>query len=116
MASLDEQARRWDTALDALSVVDVEPETEVLNFLERGPADIGIRGLDIGCGLGRHTLAAAQRGYVMTAVDISRLGVRKTRSLLHHQRFDVGVLVASMTALPFQDEAFDFAFSWCVLN
>jgi len=114
--SLVGQSKLWDRALAAFSFVDVEPEEEILAFLNQGPAHLGLQGLDIGCGLGRHTLTALKLGFKMAAVDFSELAVAKTRALVSSHGYYADIRLASMDSLPFNDGEFDFTFSWCVLN
>lgn len=111
-----DQLKRWDRALLKLKIVDREPEEEVLAFLNEGPAHLGMKGLEIGCGLGRHTLAALTLGFKMVAVDFSEVAVKGTRELVKAAGFKANILFASMGRLPFRDGEFDFTFSWCVLN
>jgi SAM-dependent methyltransferase len=99
-----------------LAEQDREPEPQVVAFLELGQEHIGRNGLDIGCGLGRHTLAALRMGYTMAAVDFARVAIRRTRQLILKEGFCAEVRCASMHDLPFRDSHFDFALSWCVWN
>ena len=110
------QKSLWDTALANLSERDCEPEPELTAFLKLGSAQIGWRGLDIGCGLGRHTIAALRMGYKITALDFSEAAVRTTRQRVSAEGFEADIRCASMDDLPFGDGEFDFSFSWCVLN
>jgi len=116
MFELNTQRSLWDHALVTLAEKDCEPEPELAAFLELGPAKIGGHCLDIGCGLGRHTLTALRMGYKMAAVDFSEVAVQRTRELVQSEGFDADVRCASMHELPFNDSEFDLAFSWCVLN
>lgn len=115
-AGVIEQAKMWDRILVDMAKKDCEPEPELLEFLDRGFNKIGASGLDIGCGLGRHTLAAVKLGFKMTAIDISQTAVDHTKSIASYNNVSVRVQRASMNSLPFKDNEFDFAFSWCVLN
>lgn len=110
------QAAIWDRVLSQMSNVDCEPEPELLTFLKRGTQRLGLRGLDIGCGYGRHTLAALQLGFQMTAIDLSSAAVLKTKHAIRTSGFSASVKQASMDSLPFSDEEFDFALSCCVFN
>jgi len=113
---LNTQRSLWNQALVTLAEKDREAEPELAAFLEMGRERIGEHGLDIGCGFGRHTLAALRMGYKMAAIDFSDVAVRNTHQLLLSEGFRADVRCASMHKLPFRDARFDFAFSWCVLN
>lgn len=112
--SFYKQSRQWDHTLKLLSYIDTKPEEEILSFLNN--PSLGKYGLDIGCGLGRHTLAALKLGFKMTAIDFSEYAVLETWKLIKSQGFQADISVASMHNLPFRDGEFDFTFSWCVLN
>lgn len=115
-ARLDHQAELWNTALKRLKTVDSEAEAEMLAFLDGEMGPLGPNGLDIGCGLGRHMLAAARRGFHMWGIDLSGAAVRESLRLLRAQGLPTRVILGSMQHLPFASGSFDFSFAWCVLN
>ena len=59
--------------------------TEPADFLEKlitlRPARPGMAVLDIGCGEGKDAVYMAQRGYTVTAFDLTESGIRKTLRL-----------------------------------
>jgi SAM-dependent methyltransferase len=72
-----------------------------------------VRALDLGCGVGRHTLALARLGFTVDAVDASPEGLAYTRAAAHD--LPVTTHNAGMTALPFESDTFDVAVSWNVI-
>jgi ubiquinone/menaquinone biosynthesis C-methylase UbiE len=70
----------------------------------------GVRGLDIGCGQGWYMVALTEHGYRMSGVDPSTEQLQAARLNLSNQK-DTQVEVASATALPFEDNRFDFVYS-----
>lgn len=60
------------------------------------------RGLDLGCGVGAHTIALAARGYRVIGVEPS------VRSVVRARRAGATVTAGSGLALPFLDRTFDF--------
>ena len=76
----------WDTGITP---------PEIVAMLDSGKVSIG-RALDLGCGTGTNAIALAQRGFEVTAIDISRraigLAKRKARSAerLDRIRFERG--------------------------
>ena len=82
------------------------------DFLERVLAiRPGARVLDVPCGLGRHAIAMASRGYKVTGVDLSQEAIDRARAAAG--RLDIAWRRADMRDLP-QEPAFDAA--WCLGN
>jgi ubiquinone/menaquinone biosynthesis C-methylase UbiE len=72
----------------------------------------GARGVDIGCGSGRWSRLARERGVEVIGVDASRDSLRVARS----SHAAPGLLQASASALPLRSGALDFGFSLGVLH
>lgn len=78
----------------------------------RGDRDL----LDFGCGLGRHAIAFAQRGFRVRAFDLSQAGVAHLQAWAAREKLSVEVRVADMLALPYADRSFDCIFAYHVLS
>ena len=80
---LEHGKERADGEVDALTRL----------FAEFGVPDGG-RVLDLACGVGRHSVPLAKRGYEVTGVDISPLFIEKAREYAASEgvdaRFEVG--------------------------
>jgi ubiquinone/menaquinone biosynthesis C-methylase UbiE len=86
------------------------PWPEVTEFLDDvGPASN--RGLDLGCGNGRHAEALAERVPSVVGVDVSRGLLRTARERARERGFAdrLHLVHGDATALPFRDDAFDVA-------
>jgi SAM-dependent methyltransferase len=116
LKAYDSQSGIWQRALFELGPLDHLPERDVVAFLEQGSRVVGYRGIDIGCGLGRHSLAAVVRHYSMTCVDFCCGALLETTRVLETHGHMAPVVCARMEMLPFRDAAYDFALAWCVLN
>ncbi|HVE98490.1 MAG TPA: class I SAM-dependent methyltransferase [Mycobacteriales bacterium] len=106
----DNSPERWDAAYadesDPPPWVIEEPQPEVVALLEREPITGQL--LDSGCGTGEHSLLAAERGAVVTGVDISRNAIDTARRKAAARGLAVEFAVASMLEpLPFDDGVFD---------
>lgn len=82
----------------------------------RLPAVSCDRLLDIGCGWGRWSIAAARKGYSVVGIDPSIDAVRAARRVSHALGAPANFVVADARHLPFRDESFDVAFSYSVLQ
>jgi SAM-dependent methyltransferase len=112
--------REQETHFDALSpVYDAQIPSHIRDLLiERkvhrmlpvlAPVE-GLRGLDIGCGLGWYVEALRREGADVVGLDLSRQQARSAH------RTGADVLVASAVSLPFQSEVFDFAYAVNVVH
>lgn len=72
--------------------------------------------MDLGCGLGRHSILFAKQGYQVTAVDISEEGIEYLKKWQRQENVDILCKVADMKRLPFSDDAFDCVFAYYSLS
>ncbi len=86
-------------------------------YLAKKWAEEGARSiLDLGCGLGRHALYFAQKGFKVTAVDLSKEAVESAKTLRKKNQVDFLCKRADMMQLPFANDAFDRVFSYHVIS
>ena len=77
----------------------------------------GKKVLEIGCGMGAHASVFANAGAQVTAIDLTQRAVSLTR-----QRFELfniknaSVIKVDAENLPFEDNSFDFVWSWGVIH
>ena len=69
--------------------------------------------LDLGAGIGRHTLALARMGFNVSALDAAP----ESLTAIHAgaDGLEIDLHQGLMTALPFEDAAFDHVLSWNVI-
>ncbi|MGL4238571.1 class I SAM-dependent methyltransferase [Tabrizicola sp.] len=100
---------QWATA-DAGSKW-ARPEPEVLAHAENLPPRARI--LDLGAGIGRHTLALARMGFRVSALDAAPESLAAIRAGAGGLEIDLHQ--GLMTSLPFGDACFDHVLSWNVI-
>lgn len=83
------------------------PDPEVMAWAEALWAAGGRRVLDLGCGLGRHVVALARRGFRVTGCDISPTALARCRAWLAHEGLTAILSQHPMTELPYPDCSFD---------
>ena len=71
--------------------------------------------LDLGCGVGRHTIFFSSIGYDVSAMDISEEAVRKTKEWLDEEGLKAKVETGKMTDLPYPDDNFDLVVAFNVI-
>ena len=83
------------------------PEQAVLAWAEQLWEAGGRRVLDLGCGIGRHAVALARRGFAVTATDVSPSGLATCAVWLARERLSATLARHEIETLPFPDCAFD---------
>ncbi|MDQ3609236.1 MAG: class I SAM-dependent methyltransferase [Actinomycetota bacterium] len=99
----------WSPGAYERTAVQLEPVAEVAV----GAADVqaGNRVLDVACGTGNALLAAAARGASVSGVDLAPRLVEVARDRAARAGAEPDLRVGDVTALPFDDDAFDAAIS-----
>jgi SAM-dependent methyltransferase len=98
----------WDERYSLGEHATVEPSALLVRAVELFAAQTGDvspgsrRALDIACGAGRHAVFLAAHGFVVTAVDASRVGVRLTRERARERGLWLDARVADLERGEFQ--------------
>ena len=109
----------WFDAIDArfiegarLFAHDARPFGRIIPFDRLA----GKRVLEVGCGMGLHTELLARAGANLSSVDVSEKSVDLTRKRLELKGLRADVISADAERLPFEDDTFDFVWSWGVIH
>ena len=105
--------RRWTS--DEGRADWLRPEDRVVAWAETARERGAERALDLGCGVGRHTLVLGRRGFAVDAIDGSESGVAYAREQATREGLAVDFRVGPMTDLPYADGAFDYVLAWNVI-
>jgi SAM-dependent methyltransferase len=92
------------------------PLPEVVGMADRLEAESRRRVLDIGCGLGRHTVYLAARGFEVTATDNAPAALSACNTNLEEAGLTASVIEMEMTDYPFPDGHFDGALGSHVIH
>lgn len=108
MADWDERYRRGEHAT-------LEPNALLVRVAETLPVG---RALDLACGAGRHTLLLAGRGWRVTALDASRVGIEITRERAQKSGLEIDARVADLEREDFliEREAYDLIIDFYYLQ
>ena len=109
------ESKGWDWE-SADKTIWLDPCEESYYYCKRWQHDGKRSVLDLGCGLGRHSILFAQHGFKVTAVDISDYAVQQTREKADKLCLDIRTLVCDMANLPFRENSFDCIFSYLSIS
>jgi len=104
---------QWRERTGILAWTDPEPwVAEIVDMVcRRGSGSLG-RALDIGCGVGRHTLLMARRGLQAHGMDRSEAGLRHVREQGERLGLAAHLCTADFRQLPFGPGTFDYVLAW----
>ena len=88
----------------------VEPGDFLEELIRLCPPSSGIKVLDIGCGEGKDAVYMAQKGYDVTAFDLTENGIRKTLALAGEKGVSVNAYVDDINTFEAQGQ-FDIIYS-----
>ena len=63
--------------------------------------------LDLGCGLGRHSVLFAKNGFNVSCFDISEEAINRTKQWCEEENLKCNYKVGDMLLLPYKDNSFD---------
>lgn len=109
----DAAAWDWKQVNDTLWLTPCE---ESYYFCEKWKHEGHHSVLDLGCGLGRHSILFAQKGFKVTSIDLSECGIRHLREWEQRENVYIRSKVCDIHKLPFRDNSFDCIFSYHVIS
>lgn len=92
-----------------------EPAAEVYPLLTRWGKAGFKKFLDLGCGVGRHSILFASNGFNVDAFDLGEEGVRKLDKLAQEEKLPVKTAIGDMLSLPYEDNFFDCLVAYHVI-
>lgn len=103
----------WEKAEDGIWL---EPAEESYYYCELWKRQGKRSVLDLGCGLGRHSVLFAKYGFKVTAVDISEYAIEKVREAEKRENLVITAKACDMVNLPFRENSFDCIFSYLAIS
>lgn len=104
---IDSKAWNWKMVTGTNAEYWKSPAIESYYLMNRwrqqGKSDF----LDLGCGLGRHSILFARNDFNTWAFDLSADAVEKTKEWAQSENLEIGYAVGDMLELPYDDSTFD---------
>ena len=92
-----------------------DPADEVYSLVSRWKR-LGFKKiLDLGCGVGRHSVLFAENGFSVSATDFGKEGLEKLAIIAKEKKLRIEIKHADMILLPFKDSSFDCLLAYHVI-
>ena len=104
---VDSKAWNWNIVKGDHEKYWQEPATESYWLINRWSAQDKRDFLDLGCGLGRHTIQFAKAGFNTFGFDLSKTSIERTKEYAKRAQVEVDLRVGDMLNLPYADDSFD---------
>ena len=109
----EHKAWDWDKSEDERWLI---PSEDSYYLVERWRRKGYSAFLDLGCGLGRHSLQFSRAGFDTHAFDLSPGAVRSLGERAAEEGLGIDARCGDMTALPYGDSAFDCLLAYHVIS
>lgn len=100
------ESRAWDWSKNKVDIWK-EPSIESYYLLNRWNKQMKKDFLDLGCGIGRHTILFAQNGFNTSAFDLSEEAINTTKKWAEELNLKVDYKIGDMLNLPYENNSFD---------
>ncbi len=97
----------WEIVNDDRAETFKNPSIESYYLLNRWKSQGKISFLDLGCGLGRHSILFGKNGFNVNCFDISEEAIKRTKEWAEKENLEFTYNVGDMLNLPYKDEQFD---------
>ena len=104
---VESKAWKWEIVKDKQEQTWLEPSIESYFLINRWQKQGKKDFLDLGCGLGRHTIQFAKAGFNTAGFDLSEESIRRTAEYAKAEKLDITLKVGDMLELPYPDASFD---------
>ena len=101
---VESKSWNWDIVTEDFWTI---PSEDVYYYLHKW-SKLGFKKfLDLGCGLGRHSIFFAENGFNVSAFDLSESGIDKFKEQIKNDKLDISIKLGDMLSLPYEDNFFD---------
>ena len=104
---VESKAWDWKIVKNKQEQTWLEPSVESYYLINRWQKQRKKDFLDLGCGLGRHTIQFAKAGFNTAGFDLSEESIRRTAEYAKAEKLDITLKVGDMLELPYPDASFD---------
>jgi len=92
-----------------------KPSPEVYPLIKSWQKQCFKKILDLGCGIGRHSILFAKKGFDVDAFDLSESGIKELKEIIKKKKLPIKLKVGDMLSLPYKDNSFDCLLAYHVV-
>lgn len=104
---IESKAWKWEKVKGEDENIWKEPSIESYYLVDRWLKQNKSKFLDLGCGLGRHTIQFAKAGFDTYAFDLSEDSIQKTKKWSEKENLSIDFKTGDMLKLPYKNEFMD---------
>jgi SAM-dependent methyltransferase len=93
-----------------------EPSEDVYYYVDRWKKKGYKRFLDLGCGLGRHSILFAENGFDTYSFDLSQYGIEHLNEKSKELELNIKTAVGDINSLPYDSNMFDCLLAYHVIS
>jgi len=92
-----------------------KPDSYIVSLLPLMKQERISKILDLGFGIGRHSILFAKNGYEVFGIETSPSGIEFTTEKAKKEKIELNLIQGGMNCLPFKDNSFDLIIAWNVI-
>ena len=104
---IESKGWNWKIVKENQEEIWKNPSIESYYLLNRWTSQGKKEFLDLGCGLGRHSILFGKNGFNVSCFDISQEAINRTKEWAEKEDLKFNYKVGDMLKLPYEDEEFD---------
>ena len=104
---IESKGWNWKIVSESYEEVWKNPSVESYYLLNRWGSQSKKEFLDLGCGLGRHSILFGKNGFNVYSFDISEEAIKRTKEWAESENLKFNYEIGDMLKLPYSDKQFD---------
>lgn len=97
----------WGIVQNDKANIWMEPSIESYYLLSKWKSESKKKFLDLGCGLGRHSILFGKNGFEVLCFDISEEAIKRTKEWAENLKLKLDYKVGDMLKLPYESNSID---------